>query len=538
MEQVLRLNDALYNAGLLGFLRVMKSMDDLYETPSGAELTVDFSVFEDGRFTQAYLQTLLKTYKKHTKYQALMEEIGRFLDESRAIPDAKDEAYKALVKSVKTKLSSASYKAAYEIIAHDAEMPFDFVPLVEKWKSAKEPDIQIPILRELYERLKQYGDIFALKDIIYNFVQPYWSGVSFLHKNKNKIPFSQAFEGDFIQPILSSKPKKGKKVYHCLQCDAVLPGTPANSGMAWINDLGVNVSKKNNDFWQMKPDFAPCPLCSLIYACIPLGFQSMAYEGVFINCNSSFLQLEQMNAPLDAGNSEQSSFAALINQFVAAVNKQEAKQKLENVQVVRRSRKENRDWAYRVNIFSPKLLRNLKSCETELQWLAEKAPWLHRMVINDILDGKSLYPLLYREYRKNLKQNRPLYIYFTVLRIQIVMFGKAAGKDTCDMNKTILRAYLKQARDEGEKLQKEISARVNDKKGITLSYGLLNALQTGDCNQFLQMVMRRYLSMGKEIPELFIQTITDEEAFLAIGNAFLIGLSQDNAKNGEKETKE
>lgn len=70
---------------------------------------------------------------------------------------------------------------------------------------------------------------------------------------------------------------------------------------------------------------------------------------------------------------------------------------------------------------------------------------------------------------------------------------------------------------------------------MTLSYGLLNALQAGDKNRFLQLVMRQYLSLSLPIPDLFIETITDDEAFRAIGNAFLIGLNEKKQKEEETE---
>ena len=93
--------------------------------------------------------------------------------------------------------------------------------------------------------------------------------------------------------------------------------------------------------------------------------------------------------------------------------------------------------------------------------------------------------------------------------------------------------YLKYVKKRGYELQTEIAKRLNGKNTVTLSYGLLNALQAGDKNRFLQLVMRQYLSLSLPIPDLFIETITDDEAFRAIGNAFLIGL---NEKRKEEET--
>lgn len=87
--------------------------------------------------------------------------------------------------------------------------------------------------------------------------------------------------------------------------------------------------------------------------------------------------------------------------------------------------------------------------------------------------------------------------------------------------------YLKYVKKRGYELQTEIAKRLNGKNTVTLSYGLLNALQAGDKNRFLQLVMRQYLSLSLPIPDLFIETITDDEAFRAIGNAFLIGLNEE-----------
>lgn len=47
--------------------------------------------------------------------------------------------------------------------------------------------------------------------------------------------------------------------------------------------------------------------------------------------------------------------------------------------------------------------------------------------------------------------------------------------------------------------------------------------------------MRQYLSLSLPIPDLFIETITDDEAFRAIGNAFLIGLNEKKQKEEETE---
>ena len=96
---------------------------------------------------------------------------------------------------------------------------------------------------------------------------------------------------------------------------------------------------------------------------------------------------------------------------------------------------------------------------------------------------------------------------------------------------------LNKARNEGNNLRDQMAKRINGKNTVTLSYGLLNALQAGDKNRFLQLVIRQYLSLNLHVPKLFIDTIADDEAFRAIGNAFLIGLSPKNDSNGKEKEK-
>lgn len=527
MEQIVQLNDGLYNAGLLGFVRVSERMGISLENERGNSLAIDFSMFEGGAFTEAYFDELCDRYESQTKYAKLMQELSRYAGENPEIPDKTDKDYKAWVTSVKSKLESDTYKTAYEMIAKQESEAFDFRPLIQKWKASKEPAQKIAYVPVLYEKLKQYGKTFVLKDIVYNFVQPYWGNIAFLNRKKNKDPFGQTFEKEFIQPILSYKPKKGKKVQHCLQCDAVLPGAIADARMSWIEDVGIDVKRKTNGFWNFNVDLGTCPLCKLVYACMPIGFCGMAYEGVFINSNSSFRQLLQLNR-LKPDDSTKGSFATIINTFVMQANQKEAENKLDNIQVIRRTKNDNGNWEYRVNILSAELLKKFKQCKESLERLIKINPRLHRQVINEILEGKNLYPLLYQQYRETLRKKYSLGIYFDVLCIQITMFAEKE-KDCMTKRK------LCEAKDEGNKLRDQMAKRINGKNTVTLSYGLLNALQAGDKNRFLQLVMRQYLSLSLPIPDLFIETITDDEAFRAIGNAFLIGLNEKKQKEEETE---
>ena len=115
---------------------------------------------------------------------------------------------------------------------------------------------------------------------------------------------------------------------------------------------------------------------------------------------------------LKPDDSTKGSFATIINTFVMQANQKEAENKLDNIQVIRRTKNDNGNWEYRVNILSAELLGKFKQCKKSLQQLITISPRLHRMTINEVLDGKNLYPLLYRQYRGALKDKRsPCFVY-------------------------------------------------------------------------------------------------------------------------------
>ena len=86
MEQIVQLNDGLYNAGLLGFVRVSERMGISLENERGNSLAIDFSMFEGGAFTEAYFDELCDRYESQTKYAKLMQELSRYTGENPEIP--------------------------------------------------------------------------------------------------------------------------------------------------------------------------------------------------------------------------------------------------------------------------------------------------------------------------------------------------------------------------------------------------------------------------------------------------------------------
>ena len=542
------LRDGLYNAGVLGFCRVLEYISAHNPELLGRELyqkcgsTIEF----DGEtiwpiFTQSYFDTLLHYFQKTTSGYELMQRIESILQPRASEEDGFEDRRKRMMEMLKQKfVTGASYKAACKILEAEGETyPFlDEAKAILKERDWEQQQSRLKIFQTHFE---QHRETFYLKDIAYNRVQQYWGGISFLQKTKNTSPFAESFEEEFIQGIQNWKPVKGKRAMTCFQCGAVLPS--GMQSMAWINDLGVDIKRKTNGFWNFNVDLIPCPICKLIYACIPLGFLGSAYEGFFINAAGSMEDMISLNQPVNlADPNGEGSFASRLSTFLAQSNVEEAEQRLKNIQVIRRSRNEDGNWQYRVNILSHTMLRGLMDSRSSLKTL-RKYPMLLRAVMEDVLDGKHLYSLMIQEERKRLKEKQLFFGLYSVLNVQIKLY---TGEDKMEnlQNKEkgaktrteYLKSKARNAMREGHALREAIMNSVNENKVQSLSYRLLGALQTGNVDTYVQAITRQYLSLGKLVPTVFLDALTDDEVFMAVGQAFLIGLNSIDSKNNTTDT--
>lgn len=522
---VLTLSDGLYNAGILGFLRVLEHSQRPYEADG-------FCLRFDGEqiwphFTRDYFDTLLARFGAETVGGKLLEQMTQLLNPTAKEMDGFEEKLQNTANLIAEKMNRASYKAAIEII-RTAGDEYPFLSRAKELKACETSEKQFALLAEFNSKFREHQQTFLLKDIAYTRVQVFWNGISFLQKQKNLSPFEASFEEEFIQKIVNWKPARGKRTSECFQCGAVLPS--GLQGMAWINDMGVDVKRKTNGFWNFNVDLSPCPVCNLIYACIPLGFSGYAGEGFFVNDASSVRSLIRANElpDLQLSDNKDDTFAAQLSHYVISSTTEEAKRHLENIQVIRRTRREDK-WEYRVNILSGTMLSALARCKKPLETLSHN-PILLRQTMENILNGCSLYPLLIEQERKLLRDNRPLWVLYPILNIQIHLYA-AKGSDAM----SVLWKQVQIAKQEGSALSRAIANSQNENKIISLSYRLLNALQIRNPDLYMQALYRQCLSLGQPIPTVFLDTLTDEETFMAVGEAFMIGLSSNMEQTSSEE---
>lgn len=545
MDFTISLGEGLYNSGVLGFYRVIDDNDISYELldnsgnvtsneSNAVAIRFNSDIFD--KFTDAYLSSLINNLGKDAKFHDLEDVLNELKNFDPLQKNAK-EILKKDTKLVKDKMTTNSYKAAYEIIAEQGET-YDFNEAVNKIKKANDSEI-IPLMIEALEKMCLYKNIFILKDLIYSKVQYFWSGVSFLHKQENKTDFKKSYEEYFIEPIKKyceacNSTKKRKPINECCHCQNELTSAESYS-MSWINNTGVDIKRKTSSYWDFNVDIVLCPVCAVVYSCIPLGFATKGSESYFVNMNSNLGALKSVNN-FDDSDLQELNYYTVLRKFIINYQQENAKNEIDNIQVLRRSE----DSLYQ-NILSKDKLKVIKECSKELEQLSnikylKEKNWynLFDETINCIFSYQNMYRLFNDLLSIACNDSRPISSmcikakqnsswkfknYLTALElIQIKLFDKGDFK----MNEELMDIGFKA----GFFLRKKmLGPDRNENKIKSLSFKLINALKGKNINLFLDTVMRQYLSEGDNMPKEFTTAMKSEETFLVYGYAFVNGLN-------------
>jgi CRISPR-associated protein Cst1 len=520
------LNDGLFNAGLLGFYHVLDH-GGFSISVNGAEISFDSEVFTD--FTSQYLNTLIDTFGKDTVFiqiEGWYQELLQIAEINKTTETVILKAESFLVE----KLKRNSYLAAYEILAHRGEN-VDFVGKIKESKETRDFYEKKMILLAIIEKAMEYRDVFLLKDIAYTKIQPFWSNIAFLNRMENKSEFSQTFEKSFTTPVNdfladNTENKQQKTELFCCQCGSPITKGQASS-MSWINDEGIDLNRKTSYFWNHVPDSYLCPVCNLIYACVPLGFYTKGQESVFVNQNNSFKSLLAFSAVLQAKQDNSDVFYTVIQSFLKNAEQTTAKNELINIQVIRRSGER-----YYHNILSKDKLSSIRLCEKNFDNLVGKSVKigenyvnLYREVLTCVLNNTNLYSFINDCLHYGIADGKQVGFVKNLIDIQTQLFHKGEKSMGMDL---VNRGY----HDGFFLRQKMVGPDRNENKLRGLSFKLVNSLKSRNQYLFSDTVLRQYLSEGSPSPKALIEVLENEENFLNYGYSFLTGLNSYNSKEG------
>lgn len=553
--------DWLFNSGLIGFINILKFNDDKVKINQHS-IEVDESVL-DG-FEEKYFDFFADKYEAFTgwyrivSYQSVIDDFR----EKDSFTEEDVDSFNEYKKFLDTKLTSNSYTKTY---AHIEDKSVDLLAEVKKISEIKLTkkrtinDVQEDFANQLdvVEKIIEYVEkeevkkYLIAKDIAYNVINNFWNDKSFLHKQKSEVDIYKEFNDSFVQPTLQYiDMDKTKAKYSCVNCDSKMPNLKSAFNMTFLQNIGIDGEKKTSYFWNLNRTDYTCPICNLIYSCVPAGFTFLKGNGLFINNNTNVETLISSNNQVIKSSDnimelEYRSYLKIAEAF-NSYNIRNIKNEYENIQVVKLDTS-NKFRAYTFNTLSKDMVRFLADNEKQLKFLLGK-----RVYWYSDKNGKKFYKYLYKEVIDSVYRGQNLFslIDFSLNRIireefdgldevaLLLKFNvdliKIGGNDMENMNSKKVYAV----RCMGNELKNAYKSRGAENKIEGVLYRLLNAVKVKDSGKFLDTVISAYSYIGKEIPLVFIDCLSaDSKMFQTVGYAFILGLKGEDKKEENKDDK-
>lgn len=565
MDKILiSMGDFLKNAGIVGLNYMLEQSEaakdvDYGITDDGQYFWLDREFAQNADWTDIYFKGFISYFKPFTAYTKIVENIDNCVNklEKGEWGNKKDD--KELLKYINDKMLSNSYKAGFENIKTKIENADAYERLNKNKLNEKlGTDELLNRLKELKAFVTQplCEETFAMKSIIYTFINRFWQGVSFLHNQSAKKDMRDAFGEYFSIPLKNYiVGAHNKEKYFCIDCGAPMSKRKEQISIAFMNDMADDLAKKPSAFWNCNVDAYLCPICAYVYASCPLGFTLYSNKFIFLNRNSSIYDLLASNRKYSGEGDrleDEKYFTWIARMMNDVLIKEE--NRLDNLQVILRSTDTNSH--YEFSIIQNEILKILRdrNIKKHLDYLA-KSPSIkikndflnvHEEAVMNILRYRNQYGLLKRLLRESLV-NESNFILFCAYQVYMIQIRSEIIKKvgiTDEKGKWMIMGRM-DMRNAGYELRKEIlkmKGAVNDNDECMRGtvYQLLNALSARNNDKFMDMVIRLYNSCKLLIPDGFVDMLgkneKSQEKFMEYGYAFVLGLkgSHPDEKKGDK----
>jgi CRISPR-associated protein Cst1 len=554
-EIKLLIGDFLKNAGLVGLKYLLDASD--------AEEEIDYGITEDKQglwldrqfvvnadWTDMYFKAFVKRYEELTNYQVVLDKIGDILEKAGQ-PEWDKKTCKEDLKFINEKMLSNSYQSGFANMKDQIENP-DVYELLKshKLKENMEKEELCARLRQLTIFLQQplCKETFSMKSIIYNYINRFWDGKSFLLRANASKNMKSVFDVDFSEPFrryAAADHKKAKDM--CIDCDGKIDAKEKVS-IAFMKDQADDLTRKRSAFWNCKVDAYLCPACAFVYSLAPLGFTLAGRTFVFVNMNQNIDLLLQANSPdgkmaVDLKRKEKDRYSSWIAGTINLLL-QEKDRELGNIQVIARGMGESDRYTF--DVISKDILKllNDKSIRNDLEQLGRypyvktgREYWnVHETVILNLLRYHNQYEVIGKLLKMALEGEGFLFKASFVYDVQLR--SSLARKKDKAMNTggEVMNRYA--VRERGYELRNALLGAKGTSDDACIRgtiYQLLNALSVGNVEHFMEVIMRVYCSTRLQVPDAFIEFLKDRDTFTEYGYAFLLGLQGSHYEKKEEK---
>lgn len=543
----IELSDWLYNAGVIGLYNILEyNGDEILKEDNFIEF--DINVFEN--FEEKYFNYFIEKYEKFTawhKIKIFEEQILKWENENFQNFDEKSlEIFNNYIKNVLKKyLKSNSYIAAYDLINND----FD-IKLAEKeistinLKKNQELKDVLNDIKLMIEKIKKIINYFkeneskkylAGKNVMYNIIKNGWNGVCFLNAQTKEKDMYIDYKKYFVDLTIEyNKTKKDKFKYNCFLCNREMKDL--NNDLSFLNATGFDTSRKSSHVWNFVNDIAVCPICKLVYSCVPAGINYVYSKGIFINDNSNIDSLININQKVrneilkEHESNNSLTYRAMIIALQEEIN-DKVKYELSDIQLVRYDEEK-----YRFNILSKKLLEVLRSSRDDLNKLIKTGFNeintyfnIYEEILKKIMNGENLFLFIHKLL--NLKLSNAKDAHYKMSHLKSMMYINIKFLKGVGFMENMENDIVDSGNKQGYFLRTEYEKRSSENKIGGICYRLLNGLKTNNKDIFMDVIMNCYLYIGKTVPKIFVEALKSDENFKTIGYAFVSGLINEKDKN-------
>lgn len=555
-EQIrLYMDDWLKNSGIVGVYNVLKHAEDEVIVK---ESYIEFKLESLVGFEHKYFNYFIDKYKSILSFNKIIsiEDFILFHEEndfSMFTVDSLETTNKYISDTFKRYLKSNSYKSAYELIDSSVDV-LDLEKRLKTVKLNKKQDIKdiIPEVKENFQLLKQIIEYMKLeksrkyigaKNVMYTIIKNAWNGICFLNPQTKEKDMYIDYNRYFIEPaMVFVEEDKAKYKYSCFSCDANMKDF--SNDFSFLNSIGFDVSRKSSHVWDFQNDIAVCPICKLVYSCVPAGISYLYDKGIFVNDNSRMQNAININNKIymEIFNQRTEDKKLTYKALVDSINEEfddKIRYELADIQLIRYE-----DENYKFNILSRKSLQSIKDSKEDLNRLIncgfkEINTYfnIYELVIERLLDSRNMFTLIQKLLHYKLSKPKDSYYHsnhiMAILRIN-TRFLRGVGYMK-ELDKDIVR----QGNISGYYLREKYRSKGAIDKLSGISYRLLNALKTNNTDSFMDTLLNCYLYVKASVPQVFLDTLRSEEEFKTIGYSFVAGLieGKNDEVGGKKDEK-
>lgn len=608
------LNDWFYNAGIVGFLRILEANDDEFAIKRNNYIEFDTESLR--KFHKYYFKYFFQKYNVAENVENRTKNSFDYLENNiEVILENKDKEKerKDKIKSNKKYIKDTIKKQLDKIKKIDEntyeEMKEQY-ELIEK-SSTKQEIIEIKekLISDIEkDNINKRLTLNLFKSILSN---TYYGQPSFLNVIKTSISYegqqelmyrdyvSNIVETGFINGIMKNdysieqikeyienakesnitqemekiyskiekdyigrsktiediqKYLKEKVIKSCSMCENEI-GLTTNYSEGNFVPLAISSDNARNFFWNQNVKMPICDVCKLILFCIPAGMTTITktikenreYREKqllsFVNFDTKVDMLYKTN--INFGNKSryenknENPYSELILDIVEQ-DKQVSIWQLDNIFVVEL---EVEYGAYsRIEYFNIKRHISLFFKDYAKKTLSKIWDYRYKLQIVDyIMKNKDIKYIINdrlraemsKEEAKGEKKNG--YNSFLATQIRMILnILKKEGNEVENIKKNDDKLYV--IYNLGIQIHEELKHNNEDNKLDGYTYKMLNSIKAGNKKEFMDIVIRLHIAMGKDVSPIFIETMqTTGLDFESIGHSFLAGLISNKYEKKEEE---